>query len=59
MPRERDGRTLDERIGDFLAENWSIQEIADELDVTYGQVRQRYHVICAKLGEKPDAEDRH
>lgn len=54
--RKRDTRTLDEKIGDFLAENWSIQEIADELDVTYGQVRQRYHVICAKLGEKPDGE---
>lgn len=56
MPRERDNRTLDEKISDLLAENYSISEIADELDVTYAQVRQRYHVICAKLGEKPDGE---
>lgn len=54
--RRGDPRTLDEKISDLLAEEWSIQEIADELDVTYGQVRQRYHVICAKLGEKPDAD---
>jgi DNA-directed RNA polymerase specialized sigma24 family protein len=52
--RRGDPRTLDEKIGDLLAENYSIQEIADELNVTYGQVRQRYHVICAKLGERPD-----
>lgn len=53
---KRDTRTLDEKIGDLLAENYSVEEIANELNVTYGQVRQRYHVICGKLGEKPDGE---
>lgn len=54
--RQRDTRTLDEKISDLLAENYSIDEIADELNASYAQVRQRYHVICAKLGEKPDGE---
>lgn len=51
-----DPRTLDEKISDLLAENWSIQEIADELNVTRNQVRQRYVAMCARLGEKPDGE---
>lgn len=53
--RRDDHRTLDEKISDLLAENWSINEIAEELNVTYGQVRSRYLTMCAKLGEKPDA----
>lgn len=54
MQRKHDTRTLDEKISDLLAENYSINEIADELHITYGQARNRYMVMCAKLGEKPD-----
>jgi predicted DNA-binding protein YlxM (UPF0122 family) len=52
--RQKDERTIDEKIGDMLAENYSLQEIADELNVTYLQVRNRYMVMCTKLGERPE-----
>jgi hypothetical protein len=49
-------RTLDEKIGDMLADDYKLHEIADGLRITYGQVRNRYIAICAKLGERPDGD---
>lgn len=52
----RDLRTTDEKIADMMADDMSVEEIAHELWLTPGQVRQRYMVICAKTGERPDGE---
>jgi transcription initiation factor TFIIIB Brf1 subunit/transcription initiation factor TFIIB len=54
--RKGDTRTLIEKIGDLLAEDHTLDEIAHMLQITYGQVRNRYLAMCASLGVRPDAE---
>jgi hypothetical protein len=56
MGVHRDLRTNDEKIADMLAEDYSFEEIAHRLWLTVGQVRQRYVVICAQMGERPNED---
>lgn len=52
----RDDRSIDEKISDMLADNWLLEDIAYQLRMALGAVRQRYVVICGRMGEKPDEE---
>lgn len=52
----RDTRTLLEKIDDLIADDVSLQQIADKLLIPYPQVRARYLAICHQLGVKPDAD---
>jgi hypothetical protein len=54
MGVHRDLRTTDEIIADMMADDHTLEEIADRLWLTVGQVRNRYIAFCARLGEKPD-----
>ena len=50
----RDARTPAEIFDDMLADDRSLEEIARRLGWTLRQARQRYKVICGKLGEPSD-----
>lgn len=56
MPKERDTRTLTEKIDDLIADDVPLQEIAEMLFISYAQVRSRYLAVCYKLGVKPDGD---
>lgn len=59
MGQHRDLRTPHEKFDDMLADDWEIEDIANRLDWTVGQCRARYHVVCMRLGVKPDADPIH
>jgi len=54
--RQKDARTQIEKIDDMIADDVPLHEIADRLFIGYPQVRSRYHVLCGKMGVKPDAD---
>jgi hypothetical protein len=54
--RQQDLRTPAEKFGDFLADDFSMDEIGARLNWSPLQLRQRYLAICRELGVKPDEE---
>lgn len=50
----KDQRTPEEKFDDLLADDYTLDEIADALGWTWGRARAHYIGVCAQLGEKPD-----
>lgn len=54
--KHQDLRTKNEIFDDMLADGATLDAIADRLNWTHLQVRQRYLTVCRELGVRPDNE---